>query len=312
MYIISLDKIGKNDTHLAGGKGSSLGAMKKFGIQVPGGFVVTSKSFQSFLSENNLKARIGDIMSKVDYSNFASLTSTSSIIYQLFMKGTFSVELSRQVLEAFKELNADYVAVRSSAILEDSSTVSWAGELETFLNVDKENLCVSIKKCWASLYTARAIKYAKENKINQVENSVAVVVQEMVGAEVAGVCFTTHPVTQDKNMVNIEAAWGLGEAVVSGVITPDNYVVSKRDLIIEVLKIGKQTKQIVRQGNKTRWIKVQKRDVNKQKLAGIKIIELTKMALRIEKFYKKPQDIEWVFKKGNFYIVQSRPITTLF
>jgi pyruvate,water dikinase len=213
-----------------------------------------------------------------------------------------------------------YVAVRGSATAEDSSVASWAGELESYLNTSRQNLLGRVKDCWSSLFTQRAIVYRHEKGLRKSKVSVAVVVQKMVQSEIAGICFTTHPVTRDKNQLIIEAGWGLGEAIVGGHITPDSYVVDKRNWKILDINISEQEKMLVRRSSKSgggksatgnAWIKVPNKLRTKQKLDGKQIIELAKLCSKIEKHYRFPCDIEWAFEKGKFYIVQSRPITTL-
>ena len=205
------------------------------------------------------------------------------------------------------------MAVRSSATAEDSSVASWAGELESYLNTSRQNLLGRVKDCWSSLFTQRAIVYRHEKGLRKSKVSVAVVVQKMVQSEIAGICFTTHPVTRDKNQLIIEAGWGLGEAIVGGHITPDSYVVDKRNWKIIDINVSEQEKMITRKksGTGNVWLKVPNKLQNKQKLDGKQIVKLAKLCIQIEKHYKFPCDIEWAFEKGKFYIVQSRPITTL-
>jgi pyruvate,water dikinase len=214
-------------------------------------------------------------------------------------------------MSEFKKLKAQYVAVRSSATAEDSKTASWAGELETYLNTTEKDLLNKVKKCWSSLFTPRAIFYRHEKKLLKSKVSVAVVVQKMIQSEVSGICFTVHPVTKDKNQMILEAGLGLGEAIVSGQITPDSYVLDKRDWSIMDINIAEQTMMIAKKGKITAQIKLPKAKGGKQKLAGKQIVELAKLCGTIEKHYGFPCDIEWAMEKGKFYITQSRPITTL-
>lgn len=232
-------------------------------------------------------------------------------------------------LAEFKKLKAKYVAVRSSATAEDSAVASWAGELETFLNTTEKNIPENVKKCWSSLFTQRALFYAFEKQVFTKKHqqkiragtskmkdsypvSVAVVVQKMVQSEISGVCFTVHPVTQDKNQMVIEAGYGLGEAIVSGQITPDTYVIDKRDWSLADINFSEQSRMIVKKkGEGVEWKPVAKKIKNRQKLAGKQIIELAKLCDRLEKQYRHPQDVEWALEKGKFFITQSRPITTL-
>jgi len=204
------------------------------------------------------------------------------------------------------------VAVRSSATAEDSSTASWAGELDTYLNTTEKNLIGRVKDCWSSLFTARAIFYRFEKGLRNSKVSVAVVIQEMVQSEISGIAFTVHPVTKNKNQMIIEAGFGLGEAIVSGQITPDSYVIDKRDFSILDINIAEQQKMLVRKtGAGNVWKNVHCQKTECQKLSGQQIIQLAKICSGIEKHYGKPEDIEWAFAGGKFFITQSRPITTL-
>lgn len=213
-------------------------------------------------------------------------------------------------------MKAKHVAVRSSATAEDSSVASWAGELESYLNVTRKNLLESVKKCWSSLFTPRAIFYRFEKKLDKQKVSVAVVVQKMVQSEISGIYFTAHPVTKDRNQMVIETGYGLGEAIVGGKITPDMYIIEKPNTKNQIPKIldkniSEQLMMIVRNKNNTIEKTVPKIKQRKRKLMDKQIVDLASVCARIENHYRKPQDIEWAFEKNKFYIVQSRPITTL-
>ncbi len=331
MFIKTFEQLTKKDVNIAGGKGASLGEMSNAKIFVPLGFVVLASAFDRFLEEGDLTQEIKAQLHKINYDDINSVDRASNVIRDLIHDAKMPKDLEKEITRDFKKLKCKFVAVRSSATAEDSSIASWAGELETYLNTTEKTLLMNVKKCWSSLFTPRAIFYRKEKNLHNTHVSVAVVVQEMVESEVAGVCFTVHPVTQDKNQMIIEAGWGLGEAIVSGSITPDSYVVEKsqitnnksqtnlkfkisnsKQFIILDINVTEQKKQIVRCLRKgVKWVAVPKIRQEKQKLSGKQIIELAKICANIEKHYKKPQDIEWAFKDGKFYIVQSRPITTL-
>jgi pyruvate,water dikinase len=312
-FVKFFEELSKNDVKIAGGKGASLGEMKRVGIPIPPGFVVLATAFDEFLKQTDLNVEIEAALNKVNYKDVNSIDQASKTIRDLIHDAKIPKDLQKEILKAFDQLKAKFVAVRSSATAEDSSIASWAGELESYLNVTRQNLLGKIKGCWSSLFTQRAIVYRYEKGLRKSKVSVAVVVQKMVQSEIAGVCFTTHPVTKDKNQLIIEAGWGLGEAIVGGHITPDSYVVDKRNWKVIDINVSEQEKMIVRKktGIGNMWIKVPKKIQNKQKLENKQIIELAKLCTQIEKHYKFPCDIEWAFEKGNFYIVQSRPITTL-
>lgn len=311
MFTKNFKQLSKKDTDIAGGKGSSLGEMINNKIPVPPGFVVLTNSFDKFLKETDLVIEIEAILKKVKHKDINSVEAASEEIRVLILDAEFPKNIAKEIQNEFAQLKAKYVAVRSSATAEDSSTASWAGELESYLNTTKENLLENVKKCWASLFTPRAIFYRFEKKLHKQKVSVAVVVQKMIQSEISGINFTVHPVTQDKNQMIIEAGYGLGEAIVGGKITPDAYVIYKNDNAILDKNISEQKMMIIRNKNGIKESSVPKSKQNKQKLTDKQILELSKICINIEKHYKKPQDIEWAFEKGKFYIVQSRPITTL-
>ena len=312
--IRKFEKLGKGDVGIAGGKGASLGEMTQAGILVPPGFVILANSFEQFLEENEISADIDSILSKVNHHETSSVDSASAEIQSIILNANFPDDIRVAVLEHFKSLDAEFVAVRSSATAEDGISASWAGELESYLNTTSADLLDNIKKCWASLFTPRAIFYRFEKGMHKDKVSVAVVIQKMIQSEISGICFTVHPVTEDKNQIVIEAGYGLGEAIVGGMITPDNYVIDKTDFSISDIYISEQSKKIIRAENREGNIEksVIESEREKQKLSGEKIVELARICVNIENHYKFPCDIEWAMDThGILYIVQSRPITTL-
>ncbi len=312
-FVLPFNKLSAKSVAVAGGKGANLGELTATGIPVPSGFVVLSGAFDQFLKETDINVEIDAELDRLNHQDMASVDRFSNEIRDLIHDATFPADIKKEVAAAFSALRAPYVAVRSSATAEDSSIASWAGELETYLYINRTTLYRTIKKCWSSLFTQRAIFYRFEKKLHKKRVSVGVVVQKMVNSEKSGVCFTVHPVTKDKNQMVIEAGLGLGEAIVSGMITPDTYVIDKEDNSILDINIAHQEKMIVRKPSEpgTKVTSVKKSDQEKQVLTGKQIIELAKLCKKIEQHYKKPQDIEWALEKGKFYIVQTRPITTL-
>ena len=310
-FIKDLKELNKKDVSIAGGKGANLGEMIKNGIPVPPGFVVLALAFQKFLEETDINIEIDAAWKRINFQDLESVEENSEILRHLILKTKIPVGIKKEILGAFKKLGADYVAVRSSATAEDSKIDSWAGELESYLNTTRKNLMENIKKCWASLYAPRALFYRAKRGLSKKRVSVAVVVQKMIQSEISGVCFTVHPVTKDRNQIVIEACWGLGEALVQGIITPDSYVIKKNTMKLIDVNINPQAKQIIRGKRGTNIAVVPKELTKEQKLPEKKIKELAKLCIKIEKHYKEPQDIEWALEKDKFYIVQSRPITTL-
>ncbi len=311
-FLLPFAKLSKKSVAQAGGKGASLGEMTQAGIPVPPGFVVLAPAFDRFLAETDLLVEVQAILKKVNYKDIASVERASQEIRSLISTAKFPKDLATMILAEFKKLKSPLVAVRSSATAEDSADASWAGELETYLNTDSKTLLKNVQQCWSSLFTPRAIFYRHEKKLTKSHVSVAVVVQKMVQSQISGIAFTVHPVTQDKNQMIIEAGWGLGEAIVSGQITPDSYVIDKKGKFLLDINVAPQARQLVKKpGSGIKWQPVPKKAANAQKLSGKQILELASICLGIEKHYKFPCDIEWAFEKSKFYITQSRPITTL-
>ncbi len=312
MFTKTFKQLTKKDVRIAGGKGASLGEMTKAGIPVPPGFVVLASAFDRFLEETDLDMEIEATLKKVNHQDINSVDRSSNEIRAMILKAKMPKDIAAEVMDNFKKLKAKYVAVRSSATAEDSSAAAWAGQLETYLNTTEKQVLKNVQLCWSSLFTPRAIFYRFEQKMNKKSVSVAVVVQTMVQSEVSGICFTVHPVTKDYNQMVIEAGLGLGEAIVSGQITPDTYVIHKNDFSILDINVSEQSMMIthgVKSGNVHKKLSV--KQGGKQKLTGKQIVELAKICKNIELHYKKPQDIEWALVKNKFYITQSRPITTL-
>lgn len=318
-YITFFNQLNRDSTDIAGGKGASLGEMTRAGIPVPPGFVVLTKAFERFLSETELNEEIQAALDKVNHHEMQSVEDAAETIRSLMLNAAMPDNIKTEITDAFSKLDTEFVAVRSSATVEDSTNASWAGELDSFLNTTEESLLANVQKCWASLFTPRAIFYRFEKGFHKGTISVAVVVQKMVNSEVSGIAFSVHPVTEDSNQLIIEAGWGLGEAIVSGSITPDNYVLDKRDWSIVDQYIADQERKLVRSnghgpersrtGNE--WVEVEPEKREVQKLDPDKVLELAKLVVKIEKHYGFPCDIEWVMEDDKLSIVQSRPITTL-
>lgn len=266
-----LRQVTKEDIRIVGGKAASLGEMLQIGVAVPQGFVVTTAASAEGISR----------------------------------------ELRKEILKAFDKLGTNMVAVRSSAISEDSESASWAGQLETYLNVTKGELIKAIQKCWLSIESQRAVAYALEHNVNTKQRKIAVVVQAMVNGEVSGVMFTANPINGSRNELMIEAGFGLGELIVQGAITPELIVFDKELNKIVIRNQHSQQKKLVHKNNKNVEVAVSTKLQNKDILTPAQITELKKIAAKVEKHYGLPQDIEWVIANDKLYIVQSRPITTL-
>ncbi|MFA6601665.1 MAG: PEP/pyruvate-binding domain-containing protein [Candidatus Paceibacterota bacterium] len=304
--------LSKSDSSIAGGKGASLGEMTRTGIPVPPGFVILTGAFEQFIKESDLIAEIDTILHKVDHKEIHTVEKASEQIQALILQAGIPEDIALEIKREFKSLGTEYVAVRSSATAEDSLTAAWAGQLESFLNVTETDLMEKVRKCWASLFSPRAIFYRFEKNLHKRKISVAVVIQKMVNSEKSGIAFSVHPVSQDYNQVIIEAGFGLGEAIVSGQITPDSYVVEKKPRNIIDKNISSQDRGLYRlAGGGSEWKDIPTDYKGRQVLSDNDILELSELILKIEKHYGFPCDIEWAYEKGKFYIVQSRPITTL-
>ena len=315
------EQLSKGDVGIAGGKGASLGEMTQAGIPVPPGFVVLSEAFEKFLVEANLNQELDTILDQeVRRDEMQSVELASAKIQQLITSAKMPEDIARAIQEQHIKLDAEYVAVRSSATAEDSSTAAWAGQLDTFLNTTNTDLLKNVQKCWASLFTPRAIFYRFEKGMHGQKISVAVVVQKMVQSEVSGIAFSVHPVTEDYNQLIIEAGFGLGEAIVSGQVTPDSFIVEKKPRRIIDKNITYQSRALWRagpsgpsnpSGQANEWRELSQEEGSKPALSDVQVMELAEIVLGIERHYGFPCDIEWAYEAGQFFITQSRPITTL-
>ncbi|OIO19593.1 MAG: hypothetical protein CO029_04565 [Candidatus Magasanikbacteria bacterium CG_4_9_14_0_2_um_filter_41_10] len=310
-YLLPFKQITKDSVDIAGGKAASLGEMTHAGVPVPPGFVVLASASDRFIEETGLDTEIKARIAEVNPDDVNTIERASNVLRDAIHSTDMPEDISKEILAAFDELGSEFVAVRSSATAEDSKAASWAGELDTFLNTTREHVLEKVKECWSSLFTSRAIFYRYEKNLHDSYVGVAVVIQQMIQSEISGITFTVHPVTQDDNQMIIEAGYGLGEAIVSGHVTPDSYVISKVDMMIEDIHIGGQKKKLAKSDiGQNEWIDIHE-DGQKQKLSGKQIIELAELCITVEKHYGFPCDIEWAFADGQFYITQSRPITTL-
>ncbi|MBI5223647.1 phosphoenolpyruvate synthase [Candidatus Micrarchaeota archaeon] len=301
----------------AGGKGANLGEMYQNGFPIPNGFVVTSGAYYKHLQANKLTEQIQDILSKLDVNDNEALESAAERIKQLIIGGIMPRDIYDEIIESYKKLNElsgrqTYVAVRSSATAEDLPTASFAGQQSTYLNVfGPEAVVNSVKDCWASLFEPRAIFYRTTNNFDHMKVGLAAVVQMMVQSEKAGVVFTADVLSQNRNSIAIETAYGLGEVVVSGQVTPDTYKVNKESLDIEDKIISKQTWMLIKIDGKNKRVEIKDEAQGRQKISDSEIKDLARVCKRIEEHYGYPQDIEYAFERENLYIVQARPITTL-
>ncbi|MDI6730571.1 MAG: phosphoenolpyruvate synthase, partial [Candidatus Altarchaeum sp.] len=309
------DDIKKEDVPLVGGKGANLGEMFGTKIPVPEGFVVNVNAYKNFLNANpEIKEEISKILAETDIHNTEILETNTKKIRELMMSVKMPEEISNEIKKAYHKMcgqNDTFVAVRSSATAEDLADASFAGQQDTYLNIIGDNNVVyNVQKCWASLFTGRATFYRTEQKFNHMQTYLAVVVQRMINSQVSGVMFTASPVTGE-DVIIIEGAYGLGEFVVGGIVTPDTYLVDKKTIDIIDKKISVQKIGLIKKDGVTKQVDINEIYQNAQKFSDDKIKKLADIGMLIEKHYGKPMDIEWCEEDGKIYVVQARPITTI-
>ncbi len=322
-WILDFSELDKNSLPAVGGKNASLGEMIKAGIRVPPGFAVTTQSYSAFIDKAGIKARIFDWLSNLDPDNMETLNQAAAGIQELILTAAIPEDIQTAISQAYTNLckrcavDPVAVAVRSSATAEDLPTASFAGQQDTYLWVmGTDRVVENVRKCWASLFTARAISYRVKNNFPHEKVLISVGVQKMVNSKAAGVMFTINPTNGDISKVVIEGSWGLGETVVSGSVNPDKFVVDK--VMMEINERAISTKHIecifdVEKGE------VVDADVDEEMqckccLEDMEIKELVKTAKSIESHYDRAMDIEWAIDKDfpfpeNIFIVQARPET---
>ncbi len=325
-YIKWFNEINKEDISLVGGKGANLGELTQNGLEVPPGFCVTAGAYSYFIEVSNLSGLIEEKIKNLDVEDSAALQKASSEIRELIISQEVPEDLKDEIKRAYEEFNEKIgidnveVAVRSSATAEDLPEASFAGQQDTYLHISGyDELLKHIRKCWASLWTARAIYYRHNQNFNHFEVSLSVVVQKMVNSEKSGVMFTANPITNDTNEIMINGSWGLGEAVVSGAVTPDEFIVNKTTKEITERHIAEKTVMVVKKDEGVGTVEIDVKDylgahyVNKECLTDEEVLKLAEYGMKIENLYGSPQDIEWGFDKDTkeLYILQSRPITTM-
>jgi pyruvate,water dikinase len=305
--VLLLSELGRNDLAQAGGKGANLGELVRGGFPVPPGFAVSTAAYDSFVAENGLQDLITRELTHGERSGAA--------IRDAFERGSIPDEVERSVLEAYRRLGSGPVAVRSSATAEDLPEAAFAGQQDTFLNVVGEKAMLdAVRRCWASLWSDRAIAYRERQGVDQSGVKLAVVVQQMVMAESAGVLFTANPVTGARDEILIDASPGLGEAVVAGLVTPDHYVLRKGSQNWQVAERGIGRREVAVRpvaGGGTEHVALTKEASPHHVLPDTALFLLADLGADIEHHFDSPQDVEWAWAAGKPYIVQARPITAL-
>lgn len=297
---------------LVGGKGANLAKLVQAGFPVPDGFLLTTQAYWAFLQANDLTDWVLTTVAAAQANDPAGLERISAQIRARFAERSLPTPLAAALRSAYLELGSPPVAVRSSATAEDLPDMSFAGQQDTYLNITNEDeLLQAVIRCWSSLWTARAIGYRQRNGIPQAEVALAVVVQEMVPSEASGVLFTLNPLTGNRQEIVIDATLGLGEALVSGLVEPDHYVVRAADGMVVSKTLGAKALAIhSQQGGGT--VTVNQTAATQQALPDATIKELAFLGHRVMTLYGSPQDIEWGWAGGKLYLLQARPITSLF
>ncbi|WBW49673.1 phosphoenolpyruvate synthase [Peptoniphilus equinus] len=325
-YILWFEEIGKNDIPRVGGKGANLGELTAFGLPVPPGFCVTAGAYDEFIDYSELDEIVKMLVNGLDVDNADELQSVSQDIRDKINSSPIKPEIEAEIIRAYREfadsigVDNPEVAVRSSATAEDLPDASFAGQQDTYLHIrGEEELIKHIRSCWASLWTSRAIYYREKQDFDHFDVSLSVVVQKMVNSEKSGVMFTANPINNSEDEMMINASWGLGEAVVSGMVTPDEYVIDKKTkAVIEKNLASKKTMVVKVEGGvgteEKSVAEVLGPDaVDGECLSADELNTLIERGLKVESLYGSVQDTEWGFDRDTkeFYFLQSRPITTL-
>ncbi|MEE3418089.1 MAG: PEP/pyruvate-binding domain-containing protein, partial [Methanosphaera sp.] len=318
-YVEFFKQLSKDDIPIAGGKGANLGELTNAGIPVPPGFVITAGTYQKFITETGIVDQINDMLATLDINNTPELQKVAEDIKQLIVTTDIPDDIQTAIIESYNKLCMDVekddvvVAIRSSATAEDLPDASFAGQQDTYLNISGiDDVLTNVRMCWASLFEARAIFYRAENDFDHSKVLIAVVVQQMVNSEKAGVMFTVDPSTGEEEML-IEGAWGLGEGVVSGTVTPDTCRYDKANDEVKSYRINTKKTMFTKDPETGATVQIEVPDDLKDKrvLTDSDLEQLTQLGRKIQKHYGAPMDTEWGIENDKVYMLQARPITTL-
>ncbi|HUB07039.1 MAG TPA: phosphoenolpyruvate synthase [Myxococcales bacterium] len=311
--VVWFKDLGKGDAATAGGKGANLGEIARAGFPVPPGFVITAQAYLAAMEAGGVRGKLRELMAAANPEDPAGLARIAEQLRALVHQAGLPKGLQADVAAAFRELGPNaFLAVRSSATAEDAAQTSFAGMHDTYTNVGGEKeLFARIVDCWASLFGERVVTYRKVEKIAE-EPAIAVVVQQMVNSERSGVMFTVDPSNGQASQMVIEAAFGLGEVVVGGQVEPDTYTIAKRGPKLLAVRVGEKAFKIVREptGHERR-IDLDAEEAGARVLTDEEAERLAALGLKVEQHYGSPQDLEWAEEDGDWYLVQTRPITTL-
>ena len=313
IYTRMLDEITKADFLDVGGKGANLGEMINSGLPVPGGFVLLTASYRRFIQSNGLEQKINTLLQKVGENDLQSLEGAAAKIQALFEEAAIPGDILAGIESAYALIGRAEVAVRSSATAEDLPGTSFAGQYNTYLNVrGSEELYETIKKCWASLWNYRALSYRVKQNIGNSDLAHGVVVQKMVEAEKSGILFTANPVNGRRDQMLLNSSWGLGEAIVGGEVTPDQWIMDKEKNDILEERAAKKEVMTVRKDKGIEFVTVPSGKQEQVTLVRDEVLSLLELGHKVEQYFSSPQDIEWAYQDGKFYLVQTRPITSLY
>ena len=313
-YVLEFREIDKTQLLLVGGKGLNLGELSKIqGIQVPEGFCVTTEGYQKAIEQNEAFHALLDQLTMLKVEDRDQIGEISRKIRQIIMEVEIPSDVVKAVAHYLSQFGDEHAyAVRSSATAEDLPHASFAGQQDTYLNIiGKEAILQHISKCWASLFTDRAVIYRMQNGFDHSQVYLSVIVQRMVFPQASGILFTADPITSNRKLLSIDASFGLGEALVSGLVSADCYKVQEEEIVDKMIA----TKKLAIYGLKEGGTETQQIDPDQQKtqtLTEQQILQLARIGRQIEAHFGCPQDIEWCLVDDTFYIVQSRPITTLY
>lgn len=313
VYVMHFNEVDRTNLPEVGGKGSNLGEMSKAGFPIPSGFCITTSAYRDFIAASNGIGKFLDLLDQLKPEQPDEISKLGKLIRDHLLTISISQTIESSILDAWKIVGEEKAyAVRSSATAEDLPTASFAGQQETYLNVKgADQLLQAVRKCWSSLFTDRAIIYRIKNGLDHRLVYLSVVVQQMVFPEVSGIMFTVDPVTGNRNTISIDASFGLGEALVSGIVSADSYQVREGQIVKkQIAEKKKAVYPVIEGGTVTQELAPELQ--SKQALSDDKILELAQLGQKIEKHYCSEQDIEWCLAEDRFYILQSRPITTLY
>jgi pyruvate, water dikinase len=314
VLVARFDHPAAGETAVAGGKGASLSRMAGAGLPVPPGFVVCSAAFRDFLDRHDGVNLIAHAAKGLDVHDDTALQRASEQIRRLILSSPLAEVTQQAIRNAYLELGTEaLVAVRSSAVSEDGEAASFAGQQETFLSLRGAGAVLhAVRECWASFFTPRAMFYRAQKGV-LADIQMAVVVQEMVRAEKSGVMFTVDPIHKQTSHMVIEAVFGLGEGIVSGMLTPDHYVIDRNDGSMVREFIAMQLRAVVHDesGGGTAERELSEEEGSASVLDQEALEGLRQTGLRLEEFFGKPQDVEWCIRESKLFLLQSRPITTL-